>query len=98
MQKKKILSNLTNNAINWDITISNLWGQSNEKVLQLIERLLREKCPNMELFLVRISYIQTEYGDVLNTENTEFYISKAVWFVKEHIQKFGKSRDVQYVK
>ena len=44
------------------------------------------------------SYIQTEYGDVLNTENTEFYISKAVWFVKEHIQKFGKSRDVQYVK
>ena len=67
--KKNILSNLINNAINWDITISNLWGQSNEKVLQLIERLLREKCPNTELFLVRIflyaDWIQrcTEYGE-----------------------------------
>ena len=68
-EKKNILSNLINNAINWDITISNLWGQSNEKVLQLIERLLREKCPNTELFLVRIflysDWIQrcTEYGE-----------------------------------
>ena len=67
--KKNILSNLINNAINWDLTISNLWGQSNEKVLQLIERLLREKCPNMELFLVRIflysDWIRrcTEYGE-----------------------------------
>ena len=39
--EKNILSNLINNTINWNNTISNLWGQSNEnvkKVLQLTER------------------------------------------------------------
>ena len=36
--KKNILSNVINNTIYWNNTISNLWGQSNEKVLQSTER------------------------------------------------------------
>ena len=36
--KKSILSNLINNKINQNNTISNLWEQSNEKVLQLTEQ------------------------------------------------------------
>ena len=36
--EKSILSNLINNPINWNDTISNLWGQSNEKILQLTEQ------------------------------------------------------------
>ena len=38
MAKKNILSNLINNAINWNNTISNLWGQSSKKILQLTEQ------------------------------------------------------------
>ena len=34
-KKIYILSNMINNTINWNNTISNLRGQSNEKVLQL---------------------------------------------------------------
>ena len=36
--KKIILFNLINNIINWNNAISNLGGQSDEKVLQLTER------------------------------------------------------------
>ena len=33
-----MLSNLINNTINWNNTISDLWRQSNEKLLQLTEQ------------------------------------------------------------
>ena len=36
--QKNIQSSFINDTVNWNDTISNLWGQSNEKVLQLTGR------------------------------------------------------------
>ena len=36
---------------------------------------LREKCPNTELFLVRIYCIRTEYGEILRYSDTLFVFS-----------------------
>ena len=33
-----IMTTLMKNKINWNNTISNMWGQSNEKVLELTEQ------------------------------------------------------------
>ena len=38
MQKKYSVY-LTNNTINWNNTITSLWGQANENILQLTEQI-----------------------------------------------------------
>ena len=48
--KKNILSNVINNTIYWNNTISNMWGKSNEKVLQSTERhVVPQNCKSYEI-------------------------------------------------
>ena len=52
--EKNILSNLINNTINWNNTISNLWGQSNENVKNVLQLTDRHVVPqNYENYEIR---------------------------------------------
>ena len=42
-----------------------LFASQRKQLITLHKHALREKCPNMEFFLVHIFRIQTEYGQIL---------------------------------
>ena len=73
--KKNILSNLINNLINWNNTTSNLWGQSNEKVLKLTKQ-------NYKSYKLRLD---AGCNSIYRNRN-----SKAAWFAKQHVKNVKK--------